>query len=286
MQTSRRAKRVRSKAKATWSRSHVSDGVIEIKCRGWSSFVEFLNKYVVDTTNYIWRGQRCSDWQLIASLDRILAKIGKRDSSEIHKQLLDRFKLAVRGRLERAARPESENEWWALGQHFGLATPLLDWTSSPFIAAYFAFNDSAEPQTQHRVVYGLSATMVSRKSKSLSDSGEPTQAMVFVSPLTDDNPRLLHQRGLFTRAPSGTDVESWVRQHFQGRTTHPWILIKLIIPDSSRNMVLRSLERMAVSGLELFPDISGASLYCNLSLEIDDYCQKLADKGVFESFTL
>ena len=110
--------------------------------------------------------------------------------------------------------------------------------------------------------------------------------MVFVSPLTDDNPRLLHQRGLFTRAPYGTDVESWVRRHFQGQTTHPWILIKLIIPDSSRNMVLRSLERMAVSGLELFPDISGASLYCNLSLEIDDYCQKLADKGVFESFAL
>ena len=51
-------------------------------------------------------------------------------------------------------------------------------------------------------------------------------------------------------------------------------------------MVLRSLERMAVSGLELFPDISGASLYCNLGLEIDDYCQKLADKGVFESFAL
>ena len=123
MQTSRRTKSVKSKsAKTTWSRSHVADGVIEITCRGWPSFVEFLNTYVVDTTDYIWRGQRCSDWPLIPSLDRILSKIRKTDTSEIHEKLLGRFKLAVRGRLERAARPESENEWWALGQHFGLAT--------------------------------------------------------------------------------------------------------------------------------------------------------------------
>lgn len=273
-------------SKRTWSRRDVNDGVIEITCRGWPSFVDFLNEYVVDMTDYIWRGQRCSDWPLIPSLDRTLLRIGKSDSNEIHEKLLRRFKLAVRGRLEHAARPQSENEWWALGQHFGLATPLLDWTSSPFIAAYFAFNDLSKPQTQDRVVYGLSATVVSNKSKSLSNSGKADQAIAFVSPMTDDNPRLLHQRGLFTRAPICTDVESWVQVHFQGKATHPWILIKLLIPDSSRNMVLRSLERMAVSGLELFPDISGASLYCNLGLEVNDYCQKLADKGVFESFDL
>src|SRR5258708_65160 len=135
-------------SKRTWSRNDVADGVIEITCRGWPSFVDFLNEYVVDMTDYIWRGQRCSDWPLIPSLDRTLLRIGKSDSNEIHEKLLRRFKLAVRGRLEHAARPQSENEWWALGQHFGLATPLLDWTSSPFIAAYFAFNDLSKPQTQ------------------------------------------------------------------------------------------------------------------------------------------
>jgi len=218
------------------------------------------------------------NWPLLPSLDRELKKTNRLHDKDIRNNILTRFKLSIRGRIEKyPPKSYTENQWWALGQHNGLLTPLLDWSFSPYIAAYFAFSEVFDKQPKYRVVYGLSAKLVNLKSEAIGDEDKKIE---FVSPFVSDNPRLISQRGLNTKSPVGIDIESWVKKNISNKEKR-WVLIKILIPDKSRNMILKSLDRMAISPLELFPDISGACSYCNHSIRIKDYCERLTDKDIF-----
>lgn len=92
----------------------------------------------------------------------------------------------------------------------------------------------------------------------------------FIRPLSDENQRLVNQGGLFTRAPSGKTLEEWVQEN------HPpddngFTLIKVHVPNRDRDGCLRNLNRMNINHLSLFPDLYGASKFCNLFSEIDKY---------------
>lgn len=237
----------------------------------WALFTSFVSERFLDYRNYVYRGQTSSSWTLEPTLDRILRKLGKIDSAKVRANHLERFQFAVRGRRgSHPARLESENEWWALGQHHGLATPLLDWTASPYVAAFFAFANQPDETVERRVVFALSRTGVrSANAKLVAEHGRSAPLLEFVRPFSDENARLVSQGGLFTRTPDGVDIEEWVRTHLSAHTKST--LYRIEIPETERFQFLRNLNRMNINHLTLFPDLYGAGKYCTYDLEIEKY---------------
>lgn len=249
--------------------------VVEIN--KWKTFREFIEKKFKYNRTFIFRGQRDSEWKLRTSLDRLIEKLPpafqNEENVEWHRK---RFIKRIRGK--RGANPtplNGQNEEWALGQHYGLATPLLDWSRSPYIAAFFAFASDDNPSSGKRSIYAMETKNLTEKEKEITDriNGEKGElndnyfekdrppVINTVNPSLEDNPRIINQAGLFTRAPILMSIDDWIINYC--KTGYKIKLFKFNLINSLREEVLGNLEYMNIHSASLFPDLHGASRYCN-----------------------
>ena len=112
--------------------------------------------------NVIYRGQPKYDWPLWSSIERKLFRYAKEQdlrkseliggmsadpatelwARNVENALLQRFReQAVRFGIPNLPEAWDILGWWEVMQHHGAPTRLMDWTSSPFVAAWFALYD-------------------------------------------------------------------------------------------------------------------------------------------------
>lgn len=246
------------------------------RLESWRDFADLLESDFFNRPNVqlVFRGHRRFEWSLMPTLGRLTSN--GIVTGALAQAQLDRFKRAVRGRLNDAAMVDEDDELWSVGQHHGLMTPLLDWTYSPYVALFFAFHKddgNEEAANPYRAVYVL--------NKSFLTEHESETGIRLWEPRRDDHGRLVNQAGLFTFSPTDATIENKLANvladdelfedeelRSASEDEQPGILAKYIckvyIRNEERDACLRHLRRMNVHHASLFPDLLGASEYCNV----------------------
>lgn len=249
-----------------WKMLETSSVTADIVCDSWNGFLDFFHHENALRQNhgYVFRGHASENWKLESTLKR---KVNDSGVEGLETKTLERFKKHCLGRRGHNPPKLSESEWWALGQHFGLDTPLLDWSDSPYVAAFFAF-DSENTETDNVVVWLL------YKDVNLNEGVKNLKSehhIEFLTPYLDENARLINQRGLFVRTPNMECVTEWAKSLKENGTCN---LARILIPRSEKDFALDSLDKMNINAFTLFPDLSGSAKYANYTVSRDSKVDK------------
>lgn len=228
------------------------------KNMSWVEFKSHINtNYSSQSENYIWRGQE-QPWPLQSSFHRTR----RADLSRFLESDLQKLRRYISVQVNYNFDFLNTNgddliSFLALIQHHGYPTPLLDWTYSPYIAAFFAFHNiktlNADEQQNARIFVFNQHEWSKIPQEGFQLAYGPPQFTIFES-LATHNPRLIPQQGLSAFANIGS-IESYIEEK---QNLHNNIFLEIIdIPWAERGAILRELRFMGITFGSLFPGLDG-----------------------------
>lgn len=242
-------------------------GILNLTLVSWEQFSDVAK--IFNEADYIWRGQgQDYDGGIKPSFYRV--------NNERYKKIgLSVLFNALKKRLGdvKEISQLNEDEVWAIGQHYGLATPLLDWTEDPYIAAYFAFCDENIEKDGNVVICA-----VNRVIGRLVQGKEGSRVRLVDFDLLSSNldemhvERLKSQKGTFTKVLENENIELVSKELWEKRKKdyeNKILFSKIFIPRTSKGDCLSSLRLMGITRGTLFPDYAGAVDACKHDLGLD-----------------
>lgn len=221
----------------------------------WNKFKQFATEQ--EPYRYIFRGQEDSLWRLRTHFHRTgrahILRFINTDIPALHKNLtnLTRHFFRLENNIENAA-------FYSLVQHHGYPTPLLDWTHSPFVAAYFAYKGLRKqrigPDKKVCIFVFDSAAWRADLPQFPKISPAP-EHFSLLDPIALNNSRMIPQQAL-SSVTNLDDVETHIRkaEDMRGKT----YLRVIDLPSLERKEAMQQLSIMGITAGSLFPGIDGA----------------------------
>lgn len=262
---------------------NATKGIVEIRCETWLDFLTEVEKRR-STRGAFYRGHREACWRTESTLLRETRRHLLHSHPDWNDQqlgnVLQRKETSNGGKVmqsyashfeEREGTELTDRRLFMMGRHQGLLTPFVDWTRSPFIAAFFGAVEVVELLEQNSgrdfaILQVSSWLFPFELDNRTCDNEQLKRHALQVNAAYFGNQRGIAQRGVATYLHPQTDIESFVLEVAAESDTYDQALLKFIIPHSRSEDALNNLHQMNINYVTLFPDPYGLAKQANLNL--------------------
>ncbi len=222
------------------------------KKMSWNNFKSNISEN--SKSKNLFRGQK-KPWRLRTSFHRRgryrINEFTNKDVKQLHQRL-----SAITSHYFDLSNPDQNGAFFNLIQHHGYPTPLLDWTYSPYVAAFFAFRDwpigySGEENCR---IYKFNFDAWKRIYPQNKLLDPPFPHLSVIEFIAINNPRLVPQQSV-TTITNIDDIETYVLEREMGSDIK--FLEAIDIPAKERDTAMRDLRFMGISAGSMFPSIDG-----------------------------